>query len=120
MPRGRLRVYLGAAPGVGKTLRGCSARAAGRSERGRDVVVGFVETHGRVQTAALLDDLEILPARSCEYRGGEFTELDVDAVLARAPKVVLVDELAHTDTCRAPATPSAGRTSRRSWTPAST
>ncbi len=66
-------------------------------ERGRDVVVGFVETHGRVQTAALLDDLEILPARSCDYRGGEFTELDVDAVLARAPKVVLVDELAHTN-----------------------
>ncbi|WP_061296497.1 sensor histidine kinase [Herbidospora cretacea] len=96
MPRGRLRVYLGAAPGVGKTfaMLGEGRRA---KERGRDVVVGLVETHGRAQTAALLDDLEILPRKVMEYRGGEFTELDVDAVLARAPRVVLVDELAHTN-----------------------
>ncbi|NAS22216.1 DUF4118 domain-containing protein [Herbidospora sp. NEAU-GS84] len=96
MPRGRLRVYLGAAPGVGKTfaMLGEGRRA---KERGRDVVVGIVETHGRVQTAAQLDDLEILPRRFMEYRGGTFTELDVDAVLERAPKVVLVDELAHTN-----------------------
>ncbi|WP_066360384.1 sensor histidine kinase [Herbidospora mongoliensis] len=96
MPRGRLRVYLGAAPGVGKTfaMLGEGRRA---KERGRDVVVGFVETHGRVQTAALLDDLEIVPRKAMEYRGGEFTELDVDAVIERAPKVVLVDELAHTN-----------------------
>ncbi|WP_062350966.1 DUF4118 domain-containing protein [Herbidospora yilanensis] len=96
MPRGRLRVYLGAAPGVGKTfaMLGEGRRA---KERGRDVVVGIVETHGRVQTAAQLADLEVVPRRFMEYRGGTFTELDVDAVIARAPKAVLIDELAHTN-----------------------
>ncbi|GAB1818757.1 DUF4118 domain-containing protein [Herbidospora sp. RD11066] len=96
MPRGRLRVYLGAAPGVGKTfaMLGEGRRA---KERGRDVVVGIVETHGRVQTAAQLEDLEVVPRKLMDYRGGAFTELDVDAVVARAPKVVLVDELAHTN-----------------------
>ncbi|WP_327588420.1 DUF4118 domain-containing protein [Nonomuraea sp. NBC_00507] len=94
--RGRLRVYLGAAPGVGKTYamlgegrRGC--------ERGRDVVVGFVETHGRPRTAALLDGMEIIPRKTLTYRGATFTELDVEAVIARKPKVALVDELAHTN-----------------------
>ncbi|GAA1260319.1 sensor histidine kinase KdpD [Sphaerisporangium rubeum] len=94
--RGRLRVYLGAAPGVGKTYDMlCEARRA--TERGRDVVVGFVETHGRARTAALLDGLEVLPRRKVVYRGATFTELDVDAVIARRPKIVLVDELAHTN-----------------------
>ncbi|WP_030454091.1 sensor histidine kinase [Herbidospora cretacea] len=94
--RGRLRVYLGAAPGVGKTyaMLGEGRRAA---ERGRDVVVGLVETHGRAKTAALLAGLEEVPRRELSYRGSRFTEMDVDAVLARRPKVALVDELAHTN-----------------------
>ncbi|WP_043625652.1 sensor histidine kinase [Nonomuraea candida] len=94
--RGRLRVYLGAAPGVGKTyaMLGEGRRAR---ERGRDVVVGFVETHGRPRTAALLEGMEVLPRRTIVYRGATFTELDVDAVIERAPKVALIDELAHTN-----------------------
>ncbi|MGW2159868.1 DUF4118 domain-containing protein [Nonomuraea sp. NPDC001699] len=94
--RGRLRVYLGAAPGVGKTyaMLGEARRA---KERGRDVVVGHVETHGRDQVARLLDGLEIVPGRTLPHRGATFTELDADAVIARRPKVVLVDELAHTN-----------------------
>ncbi|MFG3439520.1 DUF4118 domain-containing protein [Nonomuraea sp. NPDC047897] len=94
--RGRLRVYLGAAPGVGKTyaMLGEGRRAC---ERGRDVVVGFVETHGRPRTAALLEGLEVIPRRTLVHRGATFTEMDVDAVIARAPKVALVDELAHTN-----------------------
>ncbi|MFI6458748.1 DUF4118 domain-containing protein [Streptosporangium amethystogenes] len=96
MPRGRLRVYLGAAPGVGKTF---AMLNEGRRalERGRDVVVGLVETHGRPYTAELLDGLEVLPRRTLAYRGSHFTELDVDAVIERAPKVALIDELAHTN-----------------------
>ena len=94
--RGELRIYLGAAPGVGKTydMLGEAHRRAGR---GTDVVVGFVETHGRAKTAALLEGLEVLPRRKVGHRGVELTELDVDAVLARAPQVVLIDELAHTN-----------------------
>nr|WP_055504532.1 sensor histidine kinase KdpD [Nonomuraea pusilla] len=94
--RGRLRVYLGAAPGVGKTyaMLGEGRRAL---ERGRDVVVGLVETHGRARTAALLEGMEVVPRRTLVYRGSTFTELDVDAVIARAPKVALIDELAHTN-----------------------
>ncbi|SEL92526.1 ATP-binding protein [Nonomuraea pusilla] len=94
--RGRLRIYLGAAPGVGKTyaMLGEARRAR---ERGRDVVVGFVETHGRARTEALLEGLEVVPRRTVTHRGAVFTELDVDAVVARAPKVVLVDELAHSN-----------------------
>ncbi|MEW9533961.1 DUF4118 domain-containing protein [Microbispora sp. NPDC049125] len=96
MPRGRLRVYLGAAPGVGKTYAMlCEGRRAMR--RGRDVVVGLVETHGRPHTADLLDGLEVVPRRTTTHRGTTFTELDVDAVLARAPKLALIDELAHTN-----------------------
>ncbi|MFI6540098.1 DUF4118 domain-containing protein [Nonomuraea sp. NPDC050547] len=96
MPRGRLRVYLGAAPGVGKTfaMLGEGRRAL---ERGRDVVVGLVETHGRPNTEDLLDGLEVIPRRTMVHRGATFTELDVDAVLARAPKIALIDELAHTN-----------------------
>jgi two-component system sensor histidine kinase KdpD len=96
MRRGILRVYLGAAPGVGKTYD-MLAEGRRRKERGTDVVVGFVETHGRVHTAELLEGLEIVPRREMIYRGAEFTEMDLDAVLARAPKVALVDELAHTN-----------------------
>ncbi|MCT9935221.1 sensor histidine kinase KdpD [Planotetraspora sp. A-T 1434] len=94
--RGRLRVYLGAAPGVGKTF---AMLSEGRRalERGRDVVVGFVETHGRARTAELLDGMEIVPRRTIPYRGTTFTELDAEALIARRPKVALIDELAHTN-----------------------
>jgi two-component system sensor histidine kinase KdpD len=96
MPRGRLRVMLGAAPGVGKTYamleEGKRLKALGK-----DVVVAVVETHGRAATAAMLDGLEVVPRRIVEHRGVQLTELDLDAVLARAPEIALVDELAHTD-----------------------
>ncbi|MEQ4723201.1 sensor histidine kinase KdpD [Nonomuraea sp. B19D2] len=94
--RGRLRVYLGAAPGVGKTYAMLGEGCRGL-QRGRDVVVGFVETHGRPRTAALLEDMEVIPRRTLVHRGATFTELDVDAVIARKPKVALIDELAHTN-----------------------
>ena len=94
--QGRLRIYLGAAPGVGKTYAMLN-EAHRRVERGTDVVVAFVETHGRAKTAALLDDIEVVPRKQVSYRGTSFTELDVDAVLARRPEVALVDELAHTN-----------------------
>jgi two-component system, OmpR family, sensor histidine kinase KdpD len=93
---GELRIYLGAAPGVGKTFA-MLGEAHRRAERGTDVVVGLVETHGRGRTAALLDGLEVLPRRELTHRGVTLTELDVDAVLARRPAVVVVDELAHTN-----------------------
>ncbi|MBV1849327.1 sensor histidine kinase [Catellatospora tritici] len=96
MARGQLRIYLGAAPGVGKTYA-MLEEARRRRGRGTDVVVGFVETHGRRRTAELLDGLEIVPRRQLAYRGAAFTEMDVDAILARHPDVVLVDELAHTN-----------------------
>ncbi|HEY1974325.1 MAG TPA: DUF4118 domain-containing protein, partial [Pseudonocardia sp.] len=94
--RGVLRIYLGAAPGVGKTFAMlCEGRR--RAERGTDVVVGIVETHGRPRTAALLEGFEVLPRRQVTYRGAELTELDVPEVLARRPALVLVDELAHSN-----------------------
>lgn len=96
MSRGRLRIYLGAAPGVGKTFAMLDEGSRRRS-RGTDVVVGFVETHGRPQTAARLGGLEVIPRQQVRYRGAVLEEMDVDAVLARAPKVALVDELAHTN-----------------------
>jgi len=96
MRRGVLRVYLGAAPGVGKTYDMLS-EGRRRHERGTDVVVGFVETHGRAHTAELLEGMEIIPRRKIVYRGAEFTEMDLDAILARAPRQALVDELAHTN-----------------------
>lgn len=95
--RGELRIYLGAAPGVGKTFA-MLGEAQRRRERGTDVVAAVVETHGRRKTADMLGDIEIVPPRFIEYRGGSFAELDVPAVLARDPEVVLVDELAHTNT----------------------
>ena len=96
MGRGSLRIYLGAAPGVGKTVAMLD-EAHRRLSRGTDVVVGYVETHGRAHTAVMLEGLEILPRRAVEYRGSRLTELDVAAVLERHPQVVLVDELAHTN-----------------------
>jgi two-component system sensor histidine kinase KdpD len=95
-PRGQLRIYLGAAAGVGKTFAMLS-EGHRREERGADVVVAFAETHGRPQTAALIDGLEVVPRKRLEYRGSSFEEMDVDAVLARKPQIALVDELAHTN-----------------------
>jgi two-component system sensor histidine kinase KdpD len=101
--RGRLKVFLGAAPGVGKTfamLQG-ARRLAGE---GADVVIGLVETHGRAETAALLEGLEVLPRRLLEYRGRQMQEFDLDAALARHPKLLVLDELAHSNPseCRHP------------------
>ena len=94
--RGELRIYLGAAPGVGKTFA-MLGEARRRAERGADVVVGLVETHGRDKTAEILAGLEILPRRHISHRGIEFTEMDTDAILARQPEIAIVDELAHTN-----------------------
>ncbi len=94
--RGRLRIYLGAAPGVGKTYA-MLGEAHRRTARGTDVVVGFVESHRRPQTEAMIAGLEVVPRRSLEHRGTRFEEMDLDAVLARRPDVALVDELAHTN-----------------------
>jgi two-component system, OmpR family, sensor histidine kinase KdpD len=96
MARGRLRIYLGAAPGVGKTYD-MLAEAHRRAQRGTDVVVGYVETHGRAHTAEMVEGLEVVPRRELRHRGATFTEMDVDAVLRRRPVVALVDELAHTN-----------------------
>ena len=93
---GRLRVYLGMAPGVGKTYR-MLEEGHRRTARGTDLVVGYVEAHGREETEKLLDGLEIVPRRRVEYRGVVVEEMDTDAVLARHPAVALVDELAHTN-----------------------
>src|ERR1700691_3287890 len=94
--RGQLRIYLGSAAGVGKT---CAMLGEGhrRAERGTDVVVAFVETHGRPHTAAQIEGLEVMPRRRLSYRGSSFDEMDIDAVLARRPEVALVDEFAHTN-----------------------
>jgi two-component system sensor histidine kinase KdpD len=94
--RGSLRIYLGAAAGVGKTFA-MLGEGHRRAERGADVVVGFAETHGRLQTAALLAGLEVVPRARVNYRDASFEEMDVDAVLARKPQIALVDELAHTN-----------------------
>src|SRR5580704_12801074 len=94
--RGKLKVFLGMAAGVGKTY--AMLRAAQRAQReGRDVVVGYVETHGRKETDALLAGLTVLPRRKAEYRGVALEEMDLDALLARRPQLALVDELAHTN-----------------------
>ncbi len=96
MGRGHLRIYLGAAPGVGKTYA-MLGEGHRRAERGTDVVVGFVESHGRAHTEELVEGLEVVPRRRMEYRGSLFTEMDLDAILRRHPEVALVDELAHTN-----------------------
>lgn len=94
--RGRLEVFLGCAPGVGKTYEMLS-QARGLADEGVDVVIAVVESHGRSATAALTDGLEEIPRREEVYRGAVLEEMDLDAVLARAPRVALVDELAHTN-----------------------
>ena len=93
---GRLKIFLGAAPGVGKTYE-MLQEARARLKEGKDVVVGVVETHGRKETEALLDGLEVIPRRQLQYKNRTLDEMDLDAVLARGPQLVLVDELAHTN-----------------------
>ena len=94
--RGRLRIYFGSSAGVGKTYAMLGA-AQKRKLDGQGVLVGVVETHGRAETRALLDGLEVLPARRVEYRGSVLEEFDLDAALKRAPPLILIDELAHTN-----------------------
>jgi two-component system sensor histidine kinase KdpD len=92
----RLRIYIGAAPGVGKTYSMVEDAHAMRRE-GRDVVIGFVESHGRAETADILAGLDTVPRRRVDYRGVQLEEMDLDAVLARRPEICVVDELAHTN-----------------------
>jgi len=94
--RGRLRVYLGMAPGVGKTYA-MLMEGRRRKDRGTDVVVGFVETYGRPLTEQAIGDLEVIPRRKIEYKGVTLEEMDAEAVIRRKPEVALVDELAHTN-----------------------
>src|SRR5258708_12435507 len=94
--RGRLKIFLGAAPGVGKTYEMLLSAQAKRRE-GVDVVVGIVESHGRPETEALLEGLEVIPRQQVEYKGHLLAEMDLDAILKRRPQLVLVDELAHTN-----------------------
>jgi two-component system sensor histidine kinase KdpD len=94
--RGTLKLFLGYAPGVGKTYSMLS-EAIRRKERGEDIVVGIVETHGRARTSELAEKMDVIPRRKIEYRGVAFEEMDLDAILARRPQIVLVDELAHTN-----------------------
>src|SRR5215471_4630771 len=93
---GKLRIYLGSAAGVGKTYA-MLCEGHRRAERGTDVVVGFVETHGRSHTAELIEGLEVIPRARLPYRDTFFEEMDLDAVLDRKPQVALIDELAHTN-----------------------
>src|SRR5215470_7628110 len=95
--RGKLTIFFGAAPGVGKTYTMLEAARVEVEDQKRDVVVGIVETHGRYDTGALLIGLELLPRRKVSHRGIELEELDLDGALARHPALVLVDELAHTN-----------------------
>src|SRR4051794_22612777 len=104
--RGSLRIYLGASPGVGKTYRMLN-EGVRRKDRGTDVVVGLVETHGRAQTADQLASLEIVPQKTVEYRGTALHEMDTDAIMCRRPQVVLVDEYAHTN--------APGSTNEKRW-----
>ncbi|MDB5927936.1 MAG: kdpD, partial [Betaproteobacteria bacterium] len=94
--RGRLKIFFGAAAGVGKTYA-MLTEAREKKAEGADVVVGIVETHGRSETAALLAELEVLSSRTFAYRGAQLEEFDLDAALARKPALILVDELAHTN-----------------------
>jgi two-component system, OmpR family, sensor histidine kinase KdpD len=93
----RLRVYIGAAPGVGKTYDMLNDAYRMKHQQGMDVVIGLVESHGREETAARIRDLEIVPQREIPYRGVTLKEMDVDSILARHPQTVIVDELAHTN-----------------------
>src|SRR3982750_951285 len=92
--RGRLKVFFGMGPGVGKTYAMLEA-ARRELAAGKDVVIGYVETHGRKETETLAEGLPIVARRSAEYRGVSLTEMDLDAVLARRPQLALVDEFAH-------------------------
>ena len=94
--RSRLKIFVGAAPGVGKTYAMLAAAHERRND-GVDVVVGVVETHGRTETEALLRGLEVVPRRSVDYHGTQLEEMDLDGILARHPQIVLVDELAHSN-----------------------
>jgi two-component system sensor histidine kinase KdpD len=94
--RGKLKIFLGAAPGVGKTFE-MLREGAERLKEGLDVVIGVVETHGRVETEALVTPFEIIPSLQLDYRGRKLPEMDLDGVLTRSPKLVLVDEFAHTN-----------------------
>src|SRR5205823_9983019 len=94
--RGVFKLFLGYAPGVGKTF-GMLSEALRRRSRGEDVVIGFIETHGRKGIEELAEQIESVPRKKIEYKGTVFEEMDVDAILARRPEVVLVDELAHTN-----------------------
>jgi two-component system sensor histidine kinase KdpD len=105
-PPGRFRIYLGAAPGVGKTYAMLS-EGHRRGKRGADVAIGFVECHGRQSTEELIEGFEVIPRRTVENRGSRFEEMDLDAVLSRHPEVALVDELAHTNV------PGSGRHEKR-------
>jgi Osmosensitive K+ channel His kinase sensor domain len=107
---GRFRVYLGAAPGVGKTYAMLS-EGHRRQGRGADVVAGFVESYGRPLTEALVNGLEVIPRQTVDYGGARLEEMDVDAVLRRRPGVALIDELAHTNVRGRAGTANAGRTS---------
>jgi two-component system sensor histidine kinase KdpD len=95
-PKGHLKIFLGASPGVGKTFAMLQA-AAERKAEGVDVVVGLVETHNRKETEEQLTNLEVLPRKIITYRGRSFKELDLDGVLNRAPQLVLIDECAHSN-----------------------
>src|SRR5258708_23749718 len=97
--RGRLKIYLGCAAGVGKTYE-MLQEGHRLKRRGVDVVIGLVETHGRAETAALIGDLPQVPRRKIEFHGVTLEEMDLDAILARKPNVALVDELAHTNAPR--------------------
>src|SRR5690349_22717192 len=94
--RGRLKIFLGFAAGVGKTYEMLN-EANRRKQRGQDVVIGYIETHKRRETEAQLGDLEIVPRKVIEYRGAKLEEMDTEAIIARHPHTVLVDELAHTN-----------------------
>src|SRR5436190_21030706 len=102
-PAGKLKIFVGAAPGVGKTYEMLQSAHA-RRKAGVDVVVGVVETHGRAETEALLTGLEVLPRKRLTYKDQTLEEMDLDALIARRPQIALVDELAHTNApgCRHP------------------
>src|ERR1700677_728956 len=99
--RGKLKIFIGAAPGVGKTYA-MLQEALARKEQGLEVLVGVAETHGRQETAKLLTGLEILPKKNIDYKGQVLQEFDLDAAIIRMPKLILIDEMAHTNapTCR--------------------
>src|SRR6201989_3192015 len=93
---GKLRIFVGAAPGVGKTYE-MLLQARARKKDGYDIVIGVVETHGRKETEALLEGLEVVPRRRIEYKGQSLEEMDLDSIIARPPQIALVDDLAHTN-----------------------